>query len=49
MTSNSESISKIYNELSGFGSIQQKFEGARDIDQTITYQDVKAWKEKNIM
>ena len=31
-----EIISKIYNDLSGFGSIQQTFAEARKIDKTIT-------------
>ena len=50
MTSNkAEIISKIYNDLSGFGSIQQTFAEARKIDKTITLNDVKEWKEKNIV
>ena len=50
MTSNkAEIISKIYNDLSGFGSIQQTFAEARKIDKTITLNDVKAWKENNIV
>ena len=44
-----EIISKIYNDLSGFGSIKQTFEEARKKDKTITLNDVKAWKEKNIV
>ena len=44
-----EIISKIYNDLSGFGSIQQTFAEARKIDKTITLNDVKEWKEKNIV
>ena len=44
-----ETISKIYNDLSGFGSIKQTFEEARKKDKTITLNDVKAWKEKNIV
>ena len=43
-----EIISKIYNDLSGFGSIQQTFAEARKIYKTITL-DVKKWKEKNIV
>ena len=41
-----QTISKIYNDLSGFGSIKQTFEEARQIDKTITLNDVKEWKEK---
>ena len=44
-----EIISKIYNDLSGFGSIQQTFQEARKIDKTITLADVQEWKEKNIV
>ena len=44
-----ENISKIYNDLSGFGSIQQTFAEARKIDKTIALNDVKEWKEKNIV
>ena len=44
-----ETISKIYNDLSGFGSIKQTCEEARKIDKTITLNDVKAWKENNIV
>ena len=44
-----EIISKIYNDLSGFGSIQQTFAEARKIDKTITLNDVKSWKENNIV
>ena len=44
-----EIISKIYNDLSGFGSIKQTFDEARKIDKTITLNDVKEWKEKNIV
>ena len=36
-----EIISKIYNDLSGFGSIKQTFEEARKKDKTITLNDVK--------
>ena len=44
-----EIISKIYNDLSGFGSIQQTFQEAKKIDKTITLADVQEWKEKNIV
>ena len=44
-----ETISKIYNDLSGFGSIKQTFEEARHKDKTITLNDVKEWKENNIV
>ena len=41
-----EIILKIYNDLSGFGSIQQTFQDAKKMDKTITLADVKNWKEK---
>ena len=44
-----ETIAKIYNDLSGFGSIKQTFDEARKKDKTITLNDVKAWKENNIV
>ena len=44
-----KTISKIYKDLSGFGSIKQTFEEARNKDKTITLNDVKEWKEKNIV
>ena len=47
MTSNkAEIISKIYNDLSGFGSIQQTFAEARKIDKTITLDDVTNLERK---
>ena len=39
-----ETISKVYNDLSGFGSIQQTFAEARKLDKTITLNDVKEWR-----
>ena len=48
-TNKDETISNIYNDLSGFGSIKQTFEEARQIDKTITLNDVKEWKEKHIV
>ena len=40
---NNETISKIYNDLSGFGSIKQTFDEARKKDKSITLNDVKEW------
>ena len=42
-----ESISKIYNDMSVFGSTQQNLQEARKKDKTITLDDVKEWKEKH--
>ena len=44
-----EIIAKIYNDLSGFGSIKQTFDEARKKDKTITLNDVQAWQENNIV
>ena len=40
---------RIYNDLSGFGSIQQTRQEARKINKTITLNDVKEWNENNIV
>ena len=42
-----EIISKIYHDLSGFGSIANTLKEAKLKDKDITYKDIKAWKENN--
>ena len=42
-----EIISKIYNDLAGFGSITSTLKEAKAIDKDITYKDIKACKENN--
>ena len=46
--SKSEIISKIYNDPSGFGSVKKTLDEAKQIDKTITIDDVKNWFSKNV-
>ena len=39
--SKNEIISKIYNDPSGFGSVKKTLDEAKQIDKTITIDDVK--------
>ena len=43
-----ESISKIYNEPSGFGSLKTTLEDARKIDKSIPNEDVKKMFRENV-
>jgi len=43
-----EIIEKIYYDKSGYGSIVKTFKDAKHIDNTLTYNDVKDWFDKNI-
>ena len=47
--SKSEIIEKIYYDLAGYGSIQNTLKEARKYDNTITYADVKQWKDKQAL
>ena len=40
-------IYKIYTDRAGFGSIADTLKEVRKIDSTITYNDVKQWKENH--
>ena len=40
-------IHRIYTDRAGFGSIADTLKEVRKIDSTITYNDVKQWKENN--
>jgi hypothetical protein len=40
--SKSEIISKIYNDPSGFGSVKKTLDEAKQMDKTITIDDVKS-------
>ena len=42
-----ENIHRIYTDKAGFGSIADTLKLVRQIDNTITYHDVKQWKENN--
>jgi hypothetical protein len=44
--SKTDIIEKVYYDLSGYGSIQNTLKEARKYDSSITYDDVKTWKEK---
>ena len=44
-----EVIEKIYYDLAGYGSIQNTLKEARKYDNTITYDDVKQWKDKQVL
>ena len=43
-----EIIEKVYRDPSGFGSNAATLEDARRYDKTITLQDIKEWKSKNV-
>ena len=37
----------MYNDLSGFGSLKQTLEDAKEVDPSIKLDDVRRWMEKN--
>ena len=41
-------IAKVYYDPSGYGSINETLKDAKKYDNTITYEDIKEWKSKNI-
>ena len=43
-----EIISKVYYDTAGYGSVANTLADAKTYDSTITYDDVKKWKERNI-
>ena len=43
-----EIIAKVYNDPSGFGSNAATLTDARKYDTSITLQDIKDWKAKNV-
>ena len=45
--SKDEIISKVYFDPAGYGSINQTLQDAKQYDSTITYDEVKKWKEKH--
>ena len=47
--SKSEIIKKEYYDLVGFGSLRNTLKEARKYDNTITYDDVKQWKNKQTL
>ena len=46
MATKKEIIEKVYFGPDGFGSLNEVLKDAKKIDDTITYEDVKAWKSK---
>jgi len=46
--SKNEIISKIYNDPSGFGSVKKTLDEAKQLDKSITIDDVKDWFHKNV-
>ena len=48
MSNKNEIISKVYYDLSGYGSMNETTKDAKDIDKTITCKDVKEWFANNV-
>ena len=48
MTTKDEAISRSYYDLAGFGSITSTLKDALKFNSTVTYEDVKAWKQTNV-
>ena len=46
MSNKNEIISKVYHDLSGYGSMNETAKDAKAIDNTITFKDVKEWFAK---
>jgi hypothetical protein len=46
--SKNEIISKIYNDPSGFGSVNKTLDEAKQVDKSITIDDVKDWFRRNV-
>ena len=42
-----KTISRAYNDLSGFGSLKQTLADAKEVDPSIKVDDVKQWLEEN--
>ena len=48
MSNKNEIISKVYYDLSGYGSMNETTKDAKEIDKTITFKDVKEWFANNV-
>ncbi len=46
MDNKADIIARVYYDPSGYGSISETLKEAREYDKSITYNDVKLWKEK---
>ena len=42
-----DTISRVYNDLRGFGLLKQPLADARDVDPSIRLDDVRRWMEEN--
>ena len=40
-------IPRVYNDLSGFGSLKQTLADAKEVDPSIKLDDVRKWLEEN--
>ena len=47
MTTKDDIISKVYFNPAGYGSINETLKDAKKYDSTITYEEVKKWKDKH--
>jgi len=47
MSKKDEIISKVYYDTAGYGSVANTLADAKKYDSTITYDDVKKWKDRN--
>ena len=47
MTTKDDIISKVYFDPAGYGSINETLKDAKKYDGTITYEEVKKWKDKH--
>jgi len=48
MSTKDDTISKVYYDMGGYGSISRTLKEAREIDPSIKEIDVKKWKDKNL-
>ena len=48
MSDKDKIIEKVYYDPAGYGSINATLKDARSYDPSITYEDVKSWKERNV-
>ncbi|MFM7988342.1 MAG: hypothetical protein ACKPKO_54425 [Candidatus Fonsibacter sp.] len=48
MSNKNEITSKVYYDLSGYGSMNETTKDAKEIDKTITFKDVKEWFANNV-
>ena len=43
-----EIIEKVYCDGAGYGSVKETLKDARLLNASITYEDVKKWKDRNV-